>query len=94
MRPPPPVRIAPGPRSDRSFPPIDPRKRYRCRYCGDDFPAALPVTHAPNGTTLLHHLAAMHREVVGPYLRRMEAGECITAVVVEVFAVVEGDEPP
>jgi hypothetical protein len=40
----------------------------------------------------LHHLTAMHRDQVGPYLRRMEAGECITAVVVEAYEVVAGDD--
>jgi hypothetical protein len=37
------------------------RKRYRCRQCGFDFPATLPVTHEPDGAMLLHHLAAMQK---------------------------------
>jgi hypothetical protein len=64
------------------------RPRYRCRYCGYDFPAARPVTHEPNGAMLLHHLSAMHRDQVGPYLRRMAAGECITTVVVEAYELI------
>ena len=40
---------------------------------------------------LLNHLSAMHPDQVGPYLRRMEAGECITTVVVEAYEVIEGD---
>jgi hypothetical protein len=62
---------------------MPPRPRYRCRYCGYDFPAALPVTHAPDGAMLLNHLAAMHREVVGPYLARMRTDEDHDRVVVE-----------
>jgi hypothetical protein len=30
------------------------RKRYRCRYCGHDLPAARPVTQEPNGAMLLN----------------------------------------
>jgi hypothetical protein len=41
-------------------------RRYRSRYCGYDFPAALPVTGEPDGAMLLNHLAAMHRDQVGP----------------------------
>jgi hypothetical protein len=59
---------------------MPPRKRYRCRYCGYDFPAALPVTHEPNGALLLNHLAAMHRGELRPYLARMAAGEDIARV--------------
>jgi hypothetical protein len=66
-------------------------RRYRCRYCGHDFPAALPVTQAPNGAMLLNHLSAMHRDQVGPDLRRMET-DCID-VVVDAYEVVEGDSP-
>jgi uncharacterized membrane protein len=44
-----------------------PRRRYRCRFCSYDFPAALPVTHEPHGVMLLHHLSAMHRDQVGQY---------------------------
>jgi hypothetical protein len=70
---------------------MTPRPRYRCRYCGYDFPAALPVTGAPNGAMLLNHLSAMHREQVGPYLARM-AAEDIATVAAEAFEVVEKDE--
>jgi hypothetical protein len=50
------------------------RRRDRCRSCGDDFPAARPVTQEPNGAMLLPHLSAMHPTEVGPYLRRLAAG--------------------
>jgi hypothetical protein len=69
-----------------------PRRRYRCRYCGYDFPAWLPVAKRPDGAMLLHHLAAIHRGRVGSYLRRMEAGECIDWVVVEAYEIIEGED--
>jgi hypothetical protein len=71
---------------------MPPRRRYRCRDCGDDFPAALPVTHAPDGVMLLNHLSAMHRDRVGPYLRRMEAGEDIATVAAEAYEVVKEED--
>lgn len=67
------------------------QKRYRCRYCGHDFLAWLPIAKRPNGAMLLNHLSAMHPDQVGPYLARM-ATECISTVVVEAFEVVEGEE--
>jgi hypothetical protein len=30
------------------------KRRYRCRYCGFDFPAALPVTQAPDAVMLFN----------------------------------------
>jgi hypothetical protein len=53
------------------------RRRYRCRYCGHDLPAALPVTQEPNAAMLLNHLSAMHPTEVGPYLRHMTL-ECVS----------------
>jgi hypothetical protein len=66
-------------------------RRYRCRYCGYDFPAWLPVAKRPNGTMLLYHLSAMHPTEAGPYLRRMET-ECIDTVVVEAYEVIKGED--
>ena len=68
------------------------RQHYRCRSCGHGFPAWLPVAQRPNGAMLLNHLSAMHRDRVGPYLRRMDAGEDIATVAAEAYEVVEGDE--
>jgi hypothetical protein len=34
-----------------------PRKRYRCRFCGDILPVWLPVPGEPNGALLLTYLA-------------------------------------
>jgi hypothetical protein len=45
-----------------------PPKRDRCRYCGRELPAWLPVAQAPDGPRLVHHLSAMHPTEVGPYL--------------------------
>jgi hypothetical protein len=66
-------------------------KRYRCRSCGREFPAWLPVMQQPDGPMRLHHLSAMHPAEVGPYLARM-APEAIDAVVVEAYEVVESEE--
>jgi hypothetical protein len=41
---------------------------------------------------LLNHLSAMHPDRVGPYLRRMAAGEDMDTVAAEAYEVVEGDE--
>jgi hypothetical protein len=64
-------------------------RRYRCRYCGDDFPARLPVAKRPNGATPLPHLSAMHPDHVGPYLGRIHPTEDIDTVAVEAFEVIE-----
>jgi len=66
------------------------KRRYHCRSCGADFPAWLPAAKRPDGAMVLQHLSAMHPDQVGPYRRRM-ATECISAVVVEAYAVVEGE---
>ena len=55
-----------------------PQKRYRCRYCGREFPAWLPVAQEPDGPMLLHHLSAMHPAEVGPYLERMRTEDIAT----------------
>jgi cell wall assembly regulator SMI1 len=68
------------------------KRRYRCRYCGHDFPAWLPVAQAPNGAMLLHHLAAMHRDQVGQYLARMRTDDDHDQVVVEAYEEVEGED--
>ena len=67
------------------------RRRYRCRYCGVVFNAALPVTQRPNGAILLHHLSQSHPDQVGPYLERMRT-EDIAMVAAEAYEVVEGEE--
>jgi hypothetical protein len=64
-------------------------KRYRCRFCGLRFNAWLPWAHAPSGVLLFGHLSQHHRDQVGPYLRRIDAGECLTTVTLEAYEVVE-----
>jgi hypothetical protein len=71
--------------------PTPPTRRYRCRYCGGEFPARLPVMQAPDGPMLLHHLSKMHPTEVGPYLERM-ATEDIATVAAEAYEVVEDEE--
>jgi hypothetical protein len=68
--------------------PPRPQKRYRCRYCGRELPAWLPVAKRPQATMLLHHLGTMHPAEVGPYLARMRT-EDIATVAVEAYEVVE-----
>ena len=63
---------------------MPPPKRYRCRSCGYDFPAWLPVAKRPDGAMLLHHLAAMHRDRVKASLDRMHVTEAIAPVAAEV----------
>jgi hypothetical protein len=67
-------------------------KRYRCRFCGHDLPAWLPVAKRPNGAMLLYHLSQQHPDRVGPYLDRMRT-EDIGTVAAEAFEIVE-DHPP
>jgi hypothetical protein len=67
---------------------MTPQKRYRCRYCGRELPAWLPVAQEPWGPMLLHHLSLIHPEEVGPYLERMRT-EDIDTVAAEAFEVVE-----
>jgi hypothetical protein len=33
------------------------RRRYRCRFCGFDFPAWLPAAQRPDGALLFSHLS-------------------------------------
>jgi len=68
------------------------KRRYRCRFCGYNFPAWLPVAKRPNGAMLLNHLSAMHREELRPLLARMAAGGDIDAVVVKAYKVVEDQD--
>jgi hypothetical protein len=46
-----------------------PQNRYRCRFCGRELPAWLPVAKRPESSMLLYHLGQHHLEVVGLYLR-------------------------
>jgi hypothetical protein len=45
-----------------------PQKRYRCRFCGLELPAWLPVAKRPEGSMLLYHLGQRHLDQAGPYL--------------------------
>ena len=68
-----------------------PRYRYRCRLCGAELAAWLPVAKAPDTPRLLQHLGQRHPGQAGPYLDRMET-ECIDTVLAEVFDLVEENE--
>jgi hypothetical protein len=68
-----------------------PQKRYRCRFCGLELPAWLPVPKRPEASMLLYHLGQQHLEEVRPYLQRMET-ECIDAVLNELYEMIEGEE--
>jgi hypothetical protein len=69
-------------------------RRYRCCYCGYDLPAALPVTHEPNGAMLLNHRSALHPDRVGPYLARMPTDVDHNRVVVEATKWSRATRPP
>jgi hypothetical protein len=70
--------------------PMTPRKRYRCRYCGQELPAWLPAFREPDGALLLNHLAQQHPDQVGAYLRRMTSDDLHDQVIVEAYELVEG----
>jgi cell wall assembly regulator SMI1 len=67
-------------------------KRYRCRYCGAELPAWLPVFQEPNGAMLLHHLGQQHPDQVGQYLAQMHTDDDHDRVVVQAYEVVEAEE--
>jgi hypothetical protein len=66
-----------------------PSIKVRCRYCGYLLPGILPIDNTPNSALLLNHLSAMHRDQVGPYLRRLEQEEDMDTVVMEAYERVE-----
>jgi hypothetical protein len=43
----------------------------RCRFYQAIRPGWLPIPDVPNGALLLHHLGAMHRAELTPWLQRM-----------------------
>jgi hypothetical protein len=55
-----------------------PCKHYRCRFCGRELPAWLPVAKRPDGPMLLKHLSTIHPTEVGPYLERMRTEDIAT----------------
>jgi hypothetical protein len=63
----------------------------RCRFCGRELPAWLPVAQRPWEPMLLHHLSLMHLTEVGPYLARMRT-EDIATVAAEAFDVIKSEE--
>jgi hypothetical protein len=69
--------------------PPRPRKRYRCRYCGLELRAWLPVFQEPNGPLLLHHLGASHPKEVGAYLARIRTHDDVDRVAAEAYEVVD-----
>jgi hypothetical protein len=64
-----------------------PQKRCRCRFCGRELPAWLPVAKRPWGPMLLNHLSTIHPAEVGPYLARLRTEDIATAA--EAYEVVE-----
>jgi hypothetical protein len=69
--------------------PRRPQKRYRCRLCGLELPAWLPVLKQPDGSILLHHLGNSHRAEVGAYLERIRTMADVGPVAAEAYEVVE-----
>jgi hypothetical protein len=71
------------------------QKRYRCRLCGAELAAWLPVAQCPDTPRLLSHLGQRHPGQAGPYLDRMQTEDDIeTILLAEVFEVVEAPEAP
>jgi hypothetical protein len=64
--------------------------RYRCRYCGIELPAWLPVFQKPHGSLLLGHLGESHPTEIGPYLVRLRTHHDVVPVAAEAYEVVEG----
>jgi len=69
--------------------PPRPPRRYRCRYCGIELPAWLPVFQAPDGPLLLHHLGARHPTEVGAYLACIRTHDDVDRVAAEAYEAVE-----
>jgi hypothetical protein len=67
-----------------------PQKRDRCRFCGLELRAWLPVAKRPEASMLLYHLGQHHPDQVGPYLERMRT-ECISTMAAEAYEVVEDE---
>jgi hypothetical protein len=80
--------LCPEPKSERMA--TSPSIKVRCRYCGYLLPGVLRIDNTPNSALLLNHLSAMHRDQVGPYLRRLEQEEDMDTVVMEAYERVEG----
>jgi hypothetical protein len=68
-----------------------PQKRDRCRFCGLELPAWLPVPKRPEASILLYHLGQHHPEEMGPDLERRRT-EDIATVAAEAYQVVK-EEP-
>jgi hypothetical protein len=68
-----------------------PPRRYRCRSCGLERPAWLPVCQAPDGPLLRHHLSAGHPKEAGASLTRMRTHDDVDRVAAEVYEVVEDE---
>ena len=69
-----------------------PQTRDRCRVCGLDLPAWLPVAKRPEASMRLYHLGQQHMDQLKPYLTRMETACIDTILTTELSELVEGDE--
>jgi hypothetical protein len=87
------MRVPERPHQYRSFKAEDdacpPRKQYRCRYCGAELPAWIPVFNEPNGAMLLHHLSQDHPDQIKAYLDQMRGSEDIGEVAAQAYEVVD-----
>jgi hypothetical protein len=69
-------------------------KRFKCRYCGAELPAWLPVLRAPDGAMLLGHLSQAHPDQVGASLDQIHTDDDHDRVVVQAYEVIEEDVSP
>jgi hypothetical protein len=68
------------------------RRLYRCKLCGCELPAWLPVAKRPDGAMLLHHLAQDHREQTPAYVERTNAGQTIADAATAIYEVIDTPE--
>jgi hypothetical protein len=68
------------------------RRLYRCKLCGCELPAWLPVAKRPDGAMPLHHLAQDHPDQIRAYVERTDAGQEITEAAAVIYDVVDVPE--
>jgi hypothetical protein len=65
-------------------------RRYRCRLCGLELTAWIPVLDCLDSARLLHHLGQAHPGQAAAYLDRMQTEDDIDRVLLEdVFEAVD-----
>jgi hypothetical protein len=68
------------------------RRLYRCKLCGCELPAWLPVAKRPDRAMLLHHLAQDHPDQIPAYVERTNAGQAIADAAAVIYDVIDTPE--